>query len=224
MNKLLNLIFPKLCIHCEAYLFTAEKFLCLKCLNNIEQLPPNTSSTWVEKILYGKTTYTHCQAFMHFHENSVAQSLLHHLKYRNKPEIGQWLADLIYQTYQNQPIFQQVDAIIYVPIHPKRKKERGYNQLEPFSKRIGKHFHIEVYDDCIERTLYTSSQTQKTKEERHYRTPIFKVTKPEKLQNKRLLLIDDMLTTGSTIMNLAQVINQHVNHQGLSFFFIATAT
>lgn len=221
-SAILDTLFPKLCVHCRDVLYAHEQYLCAHCQMQLEYLSEPTSQALVAHRLYGKMMYQEAHALLLFTRSSVSQSLLHHLKYKNKPQIGEWLAATIYQRWKDTPFFNSIDAITYVPIHPKRARERGYNQLTLFAQRLAYLFQKECIDQAMVRTHYTQTQSKKTQEERHYSQEVFKITNPQIFEGKHILLIDDIITTGNTMMEIGRKINQ-IPHTSCSVLAIAIA-
>lgn len=219
-SALIDTLFPKLCVHCKDALFTHEEYLCANCQMRLEYLSEPTSQALLAHRLYGKMVYSDARALLLFTQSSISQSLLHHLKYKNKPTIGEWLAEVIYQRWENTSFFDAIDAIVYVPIHPKRVRERGYNQLTLFARRLAQRFQKECIEQAIIRTRYTQTQSKKTKEERHYAKEVFQIAHRERLEGKHILLIDDIITTGNTMMEIGRKINE-IPHTNCSVLAIA---
>jgi ComF family protein len=139
-------------------------------------------------------------ALYKFSKRSRVQHLLHSLKYKNHPEIGVALGrvygnDLCLSGFKNE-----FDLIIPVPLHAHRKRSRGYNQSEEFGKGLSELLNVECSDKIVKRVIKTETQTRKTKLQRWKNVSEgFEIVKPEKVLNKRILLVDDVITTGATI-------------------------
>jgi ComF family protein len=137
---------------------------------------------------------------LYFHHGGIAQELIHNLKYRNQQNIGSLLGELYAKELQNFEPIRSVTEIIPVPLHPKKLKERGYNQVDSFCESIGMHLQIPVNKNLLLRTQYNKTQTKKNREARQQLTQtIFDVNFSAKDENKHFLLVDDVITTGSTL-------------------------
>ena len=135
-----------------------------------------------------------------FVKRGKVQHLLHALKYKNQPEIGVQLgrvygADLLQEKYKDQ-----FDVIVPVPLHPSKRKKRGYNQSEEFGNGLSEMLEIPCTEKFLKRTKATTTQTRKTKLSRWENvSEVFEVCAREELKGKRVLLVDDVVTTGATL-------------------------
>lgn len=127
------------------------------------------------------------------------RKVIHQLKYAGKKEIGRALGRIMANEMQESNFFDGIDLIIPIPLHPKRLRERGYNQSEWIAKGISDITHLPILTTAVQRTKHIESQTHKTPFERWENVQnIFYCNSPEDLENKHILLVDDVLTTGST--------------------------
>ena len=128
------------------------------------------------------------------------QHLIHELKYRGNMDAGVFLGQELGKTIQEAPLFQGLDFLIPVPLHPKREKERGYNQSLMIAQGVSETTGIPVGNGFLLRSVNTSTQTHKSKEERWRNVKdIFALRRADQLEGKYVLLIDDVLTTGATL-------------------------
>ena len=132
------------------------------------------------------------------------QHLIHQLKYKGNKEAGVFLGQQIGESIKEAPLFQGIDFLIPVPLHPKREKQRGYNQSLMIAQGIHEVTGIPIGDKHLVRVVYTATQTHKTAEERYKNVKdIFEIRFPKELEGKHVLLIDDVLTTGATLESCA---------------------
>ena len=198
---LLNLMFPNLCIVCGENLLHNEQHLCLSCLHNI----PRTNfhlvlDNPIEKRFWGKVPIKRATAFFFFQKGSPFQKLLHCLKYKGNKEVGKILGKFAASDLFDSAEFQSIDLIIPVPLHPKKLKKRGYNQSEWIG--IGLSEILGKPQDTISliRVRENTTQTKKSVFERYENTEgIFELSNKTSLIGKHILLVDDVLTTGSTL-------------------------
>ena len=203
---ILNLFFPLNCAACGNYLFKSEKVICTSCLF---QLPKTNFHLQKENIIsdifIGRVPINTATAFFTFNKGSRYQKLIHKLKYKGQAEIGIELGKHFGSFLMKSEYYQDIDAIVPVPLHPKKKKIRGYNQSEMIAKGMAKSMNSELVVDILIRNIHSESQTRKNKIERWLNVKdVFEIKSSEKLKNKHILLVDDVITTGATIEACAQ--------------------
>ena len=199
-ESLLGLFYPRLCPACSEVLYGNENILCLKCLSEFPRtgfhLDPEND---MARLFWGRVMIRNAAAFFYYQKGSRFQNLIHEIKYFNQKQLGillgRWFGDELTNTS-----FRQADLIHPVPLHAVKLKKRGYNQSEQIALGLSQALGIPMETTLIERVVNTDTQTRKTKYERWSNVEgIFRVTKPEKLINKHILLVDDVVTTGSTL-------------------------
>ena len=202
---------PKCCLACGGRLEFFEPVICLKCKNSI----PKTGflaelENPVSELFWGRVYLQQAASMYYFQKKSRLQAMLHALKYRNKPEMGQLLGELVAQEMLKYENWTHFDALVPVPLHPDKQKMRGYNQSEEIAKGIQKKLSISIVADLVYRTKFTESQTRKTKIERWQNMQsVFGLNeKAHQFKNRHLLIIDDVLTTGATIEATANVLSE----------------
>jgi ComF family protein len=201
LSYLLNLFFPKSCAGCQSILLSDEKVICTQCRHEI----PLTNHHKIEgnevfQKFYGRIPLEYGSALFYFHKKGIVQEMIHQLKYKGREEIseviGHWYAEELRHLEQ----LKYIDYIIPVPLHKKRLRERGYNQVEGFGKALSENLSIPYDDQLLYRKLYTKTQTMKDLLGRaDVISTVFDVSFSEKHEGKHFLLIDDVLTTGSTL-------------------------
>ena len=210
---LLNLFFPKVCVGCKNMLMHQEKILCVTCLHDlpVTNLHSNDSKV-ISNIFYGTIILEHATALFYYPKQGVVRQLIHQLKYKGQEEIssylGEWLGiDLIDSGYYND-----IDVVIPVPIHRKRKRSRGYNQVEGFGKEIASSLNAAYNDATLLRIKDTTTQTVKDRLTRWKNVEtIFEVSDFTFLEGKHILLVDDVITTGATIKACVTELNKISN-------------
>lgn len=220
---MLNLLFPKICNGCKSKLHQGEEILCAHCRH---ELPlacfHRTNDASMKKLFYGRVPLENATALVVFQKKGITQEVLHNLKYRNQKEIsnffGKWLGTELAQ----HPDYQTIDMVIPVPLHKKRLKKRGYNQVSGFGKEIANCLNIPFIEEVLVKVNQTDSQVFKKRFMRFESEEVFIVNTPEMLQNKHLLLVDDIVTTGATIEKCAHQL-LHGTHAKLSVATMAIA-
>jgi len=207
----LALVFPKTCCLCKRSLFDFENQLCKICIANLPvtnyHLRPQNNEL-VTKIM-GLTHPNLVMSFLRFTKKGVSQSLLHQLKYKNKPEIGAELGRVYGSILLSNSFQENWDQITPVPLHPLKQKRRGYNQSEQFANGLSDSLGIPVINS-LERVLFTETQTKKSRIERIENvSQVFAIGKDKPVNGKRILLVDDVMTTGATLVSCANMLYDH---------------
>ena len=152
------------------------------------------------RLFYGRVRLKAVTACFFFSKEGKVQRLIHELKYKGNADAGVFLGQELGKTIKEAPLFEGLDYLIPVPLHPKREKERGYNQSMMIARGVNEVTGIPVGDQYLFRSVNTATQTHKSKEERWQNVKdIFEVKHAEQLEGKYVLLIDDVLTTGATL-------------------------
>ncbi len=201
LPELLNLFYPNLCLICNNSLIANEKQICFSCMNEI----PRTNyhlikDNPIEKRFWGKVPVFRGTSFYFFQKGSPFQKLLHELKYKGNREIGIIMGKYAASELISSADFNTVDLIIPVPLHPKKFAKRGYNQSEYICTGLAEILKKSVDTKSLIRIRENTTQTKKTVFERYENTlGLFEVKNEENLKGKHILLVDDVLTTGSTL-------------------------
>jgi len=153
----------------------------------------------VQKIFYGRADVQAAGSFLLFQKKGSVQKMLHALKYKSKPEVGVLLGKWYGQDLKKNNTFCDCDIIIPVPLHKKRMKKRGYNQSEFIAKGLAEELQIPVVNDVLFKKHFTETQTFKSREERWQNTiNSFEIKNENLIKDKKILLVDDVITTGAT--------------------------
>jgi ComF family protein len=199
-QSFLHLVFPHVCAGCGSDLNAKESLLCIRCVHDLpatgfEYLPNNP----VEKIFWGRVPVEAATAGYYFTKSSLVQVLIHQLKYRGARELGILLGRLLGEQILQSERFQ-ADLLVPLPLFQKRERERGYNQAEAIARGISEATRLPLVTGAVLRPEFTETQTRKGRIERWKNIEgKFSVAKPEAIQGRHLLLIDDVITTGATL-------------------------
>lgn len=200
----LDIIYPCTCEACGEALLSGENLICTNCMIDL----PRTNShihrlDVVSNRFWGKIPVTDTITFMKFSKKGKVQKLLHELKYRNKPEVGKYLGKIYGVDLKAVDFDKKIDLILGVPLHPTKLVQRGYNQADCIAEGLSEALNVPYSTNIVKRLTYTSTQTKKSRIERFQNVEnIFEVVDKEKVRNKRIAIVDDVLTTGSTIESL----------------------
>ena len=200
-ESLINLFFPKVCSGCSSFLVSNENVICTVCRHDLPLTNHHLNSeNDAFKKFYGRIPVVHTSALFYFHKKGIVQELIHNLKYKGHEEIGGILGKWYAEDLKNIDLLKSVDEIIPVPLHPKKLKERGYNQVTAFGEALSSSLNIDYNDSLLIRNVYSKTQSKKNLLGRTEGIEtIFDVSFTEKDHNKHFLLIDDVITTGSTL-------------------------
>jgi ComF family protein len=195
------LISPELCEVCNTSLVRGEKIICSDCRIDIPLTRNwNERENSVEQIFWGRIPIVAATSYFFFARGSKYRILLHKLKYSGRADIGVVLGSWFGNELAACDIFLDVDFIVPVPLHPKKQKSRGYNQSEKICTGLSAAMNKPVDTKTLVRSEFTNTQTQKNRMERwHNVSNVFEVKDAEKLKDRHILLVDDVLTTGATL-------------------------
>ncbi len=201
IDDLKELLFPRYCKVCRRRLMHSEQHLCIHCLlelprTHYERDPNNLLMQhfmeWPEVI--------RATAYFYYYKEGEYSSLIHHLKYKDHPEVGTYLGRIAAMELKASGFFDGIDLIIPVPLSKKRYRQRGYNQCDYIAKGISKVTSIDISNKSIERMVNTDTQTAKGRMDRWKNTEgIFRIKDATTLTGKHILLVDDVATTGATL-------------------------
>ena len=220
LNSLLDLVFPKLCVCCGGVLMEGEENICLTCLYTLPRVvEKDYTDNKVMEIFLGRVRLEKAMSWCHFDKETKVQHILHHIKYKGKSKFANQIGEIMAREMLD--FFADVDAIVPVPLHPKKEKMRGYNQSEEIARGVQEVVGLPIFSQLIERTRFSETQTHKNKEERWKNAvDLFKLSPNDGFEGKHILLIDDVLTTGSTAIACLKCLEQIPNVR-LSFLSLA---
>lgn len=204
----INLLYPRVCVVCNNNLFRHEELICTKCQYEI----PKTnfhfiSDNPISRIFWGRVNIKNATSYYFFDSGSRFHVLIHKMKYRGQKEIGYELGMIFGNELKHSELYNQIDLVIPVPLHPKKQRKRGYNQSEWIARGIAEVMEKPVDLKSVYRAVDTESQTKKTRYERWKNVEgIFRLGSEESLKKKHILLVDDVITTGSTLEACATTI------------------
>jgi len=224
-KSFINLLYPDFCMICQSDLLTNEKTICTICETKLPYTDYHlVKNNPIEKKLWGRVDVENATALLFFEKGLDVQTLISGLKYKNREDVGVKLAEIYAEILlESKNELLNVDLIIPIPLHYKKKKKRGYNQCDEFVKTLSEKLDIPFSFDSIKRVVDTISQTGKTRINRWENvSDIFKVVKLNNIKNKHILLVDDVITTGATLEALSLKILE-IENTKISILVMAAA-
>jgi ComF family protein len=200
-DDVLGLFYPQLCITCGERLISQEKYLCMKCWFDIPiSRFENENENKVAQLFWGRVQIEHATSYFNYRKGSRYQKLIHFIKYKGLKELGLETGRRFGDILAEAENFNQVDKIVPVPLHPKKHKKRGFNQSEWIALGISESLNKPMLENNLYRKIFTSTQTRKNRFERWQNVEgIFGIKNPEEFENQHVLIVDDVVTTGSTL-------------------------
>jgi len=208
-NDFLSIIYPHCCAACEdAYALEGDHF-CLRCrtkISNTDHFENEENELLIR--LAGRVETQHGAALFKFIKEGIIQEVVHKIKYKGRDDLIYSFGQQFGAKLLSSDLFKPIDLILPIPVHRSRLRKRGFNQSEVFSQGISDIIKRPVESDCLRKTNKSNSQTKKSRVDRFQNVlESFELCKPEKLQNKAILLVDDVLTTGATIEAAFKILN-----------------
>ncbi|MFT5145445.1 MAG: competence protein ComFC [Polaribacter sp.] len=206
LKDLFYLFYPNICANCNEQLLQNEKVICTFCrhdlpLTNFQSYTKNK----VSRIFSGRITIEKAYALLFFRKQGVTKNLIHDLKYKGNEEVGVFFGNWIGEIVAKNKEFSTVDFIVPVPIHAKKKKIRGYNQVTKFGECLSMHLKVPLNEAILIRQSATKTQTLKSRFERFNDLESkFSAKNTSIFKEKHILIIDDVITTGATLEACAQ--------------------
>lgn len=200
-DDFLSLLFPRLCCGCGTHLMRNENLLCTECYVSIPRTDYHLSEeNPVAKLFWGRCNISRTAAFSYYTKGSRIRKIIHTLKYKGIKEIGTEMGRIYGASLKSSQFLEGIDIIIPVPLHYSRERKRGFNQCDLICEGLSEISGIGVRKDILKRVSMSDTQTKRSRYERWLNVDgIFEVTDPESIEGKHLLVVDDVITTGSTI-------------------------
>ncbi|KAF5039848.1 hypothetical protein DSECCO2_539630 [anaerobic digester metagenome] len=200
-HDIISLIYPRVCLACGNVLYKKEHILCFHCLYHLPKtdfhLSPDNPCI---QLFWGKVNIQAAAACYYFTKAGKVQHLIHQLRYKGYKEIGAYIGENYGRELKSSPLFDSVSAVIPVPLHPRKQAKRGYNQAEWFAMGLSKGMKIEFDATTLVRSKASETQTRKSRFMRYENVKeIFTLTTTQRYINQHVLLVDDVITTGSTL-------------------------
>jgi len=221
-DDFISLLFPRKCYACGSHLVRNESLICTECYVVIPRTNYHTlTDNPVAQLFWGRCMIEKAAAFSYYNKGSRIRKLIHNLKYKGIRELGYELGRIYGLSLDSSGFMDDIDLIIPVPLHPEKKQIRGYNQSEIISFGIADAVHLPVDVNSLVRTIVSATQTKRSRYERWTNVEgIFEVIDPQPIMRKHVLLVDDVITTGSTIESC---VNELLKTEGVKVSVVALA-
>ncbi len=201
LSPLLHLFYPHICTGCGSDLVNENNLLCLQCISDL----PHTNFAMhannpVEKSFWGRLAITAAMSEFYFTKGTLIQTLIHEFKYKGNKELGLYLGAIMGNSLLSSNRFTKIDALIPLPLFADKEFKRGFNQATILCNGISEVMNIPVINNNVIRTRFTETQTKKHRTERWKNVEgSFEIKNPKEITGKHILLVDDVVTTGSTL-------------------------
>lgn len=208
VNHFLELLVPRLCVVCGEKLLLQEQHICLRCLLYLPRtdfrLPgPNR----MERLFTGRVPLEQAYAYFEFRKGGRYRKIIHQMKYRGQQQIGNYFGERFAAELLQAGHDLQADLLCPVPLHPRKKRTRGFNQSEQIAIGLSRQFKTPVLHGNLRRITDTGTQTSRSRYERWENVEkSFEVIRPELFAGKHIALVDDVVTTGATLEACASAI------------------
>lgn len=206
-TRLLDLLAPRACPICGNRLAVTEQALCARCNLHLPRtgFSKHARDNEMAQAFWVLMPIERAAAMFFYEPDSNVSRLVHALKYFQHPELGELLGRQAAQEFRPDGFFEGIDAIVPVPLHPKRQRQRGYNQSMEIARGVSAATGLPVMAGAVKRISFRRSQTQKTGLERQENVEnAFALADAADLQGKHLLVVDDVVTTGATVRSCCQ--------------------
>lgn len=225
-NLLTDTLFPRQCTMCDRRLSTTESILCMDCQRHLaitgDHLSPLDNPT--ARLFWGRTDVERVVAMYSYRPNTRLADAIYRMKYGNMPEVGETMAIAVAGTLAQHGFFDNIDIIIPLPLHRKREVERGYNQSYFIARGLQSISHLPIRNDIVKRQRNTPSQTSLNHNLRQNNMEgAFRLLKPSVIESKHVLLVDDIITTGASMLCCTKTLHE-ANNVTISIFALAHPT
>lgn len=222
LKDFVELFYPKFCASCEEALNSAEQSICISCKFQYKRaLFHDNPENEIEKRFWGKASLSGCTSYAQYIKDGLLQKAIYELKYKGNTQVGLELGKELGYQLKASKRFADMDIILPVPLHKLKKRRRGFNQCDFIAQGVSEAMNCEWSDKYLKRVKFNVSQTGKNTFNRHGNTKsIFQARQEEYLEDKKVLIVDDVITTGATMESCAHAL-KHI--KGIKLYLASIA-
>lgn len=205
--RFFNLISPKQCVVCGCRLSVTEDVICSVCNCHLPRthFSKQPYDNIMAKSFWGRIRIERATAFFFYEHHSEVSHIIHSMKYFDHPETGELMGRMLAEEAGHDGFFESVDIIVPIPLAKSRQRTRGFNQSEEIARGISEITHIPVCKNAVKRKTFRKSQTEMNRWQRLKNTEdAFKLINGNAVKGKHVLLVDDVVTSGATVISCAQ--------------------
>lgn len=223
IESFLAVLYPRICVHCKRSLVRGENNLCTNCLENLPVNDRLGDFNELRQDIFSSFMFRNLFYFLKFYKNGMTQSLLHQIKYEGNTDLAEDIGGWYGSVLEKEGFKNEFDVIVPVPLHKKKLRIRGYNQSEYIAKGLLKKLLSRLDINFLYRKVNNPTQTRKNRIQRLENVNnIFRVIRLKYPVRTRILLVDDVVTTGATLESCAKVLSE-AGYTDISFAAIAYA-
>ncbi len=203
-SRIINLISPRGCLVCGNRLAESEHVACAKCSLNLPRthFASDAYNNEMARIFWGRMPIERCAALYFHRPGSQSANIIYDLKYNQHPQTGQHMGRMMAEEFAERGFFDDIDVIVPIPLTKKRQRKRGYNQSLWIARGVSEQTGLPIEEGIVIRQTHTESQTDKSREERQENVSgVFCIKDATRASGKHILIIDDVVTTGATVIS-----------------------
>src|SRR5699024_6648992 len=193
ISALFNTFFPRICASCDQVLLSEEKVICTDCLHHLPIIDQQEAAErLIKNHLYGRLEISHAASLLYYRKKGAAQHLIHQLKYHGNEKVSGFLGRWLVAKLAELPAWKdEIDVVVPVPLHKKRLRKRGYNQVEGFGRALADGLRCKYDDISLKKVVNSRTQVFKNRLARtELKSGNFKLMDANNIQNNHILLVD----------------------------------